>query len=379
MAATLQHLLNDAAPAYLAQRLRAVWPRFAARAFVAEALAGYAELPLMARGQRLADGLQRHLPPDVPEALALLVAAMEPPQPLDAVGEPASDGRPHSGFLYLPHSLYIARHGPAHADAALDAMHALTQRFTAEFCLRPCLQQQRAATLARLAQWAGDPSAHVRRLVSEGTRPRLPWAPRLPDFQRDPAPVLPLLQRLRDDPSAYVRRSVANHLNDIGKDHPALLVATARDWWAGAGPERQRLLRHALRSAVKRGDTDALAVLGLGHEAALAVHGVRIAPESPRIGGAVDIALTLHNPGPAACTALADLRVGYAKADGRVRPRVFKLQTVTLAPGASHTLVKRLSLVQMSTRTHHPGEHPVELLLNGRAQPLGAFTLRAAP
>jgi 3-methyladenine DNA glycosylase AlkC len=94
----------------------------------------------------------------------------------------------------------------------------------------------------------------VRRLVSEGTRPRLPWAPRLRAFMRDPRPVLELLEWLKDDPSLYVRRSVANNLNDIGKDHPDLLFATAERWMKDANENRHWIIRHALRSAVKRGD-----------------------------------------------------------------------------------------------------------------------------
>ena len=137
---------------------------------------------------------------------------------LDAQGEPDAGDRPYSAFLYLPHSLFIARHGLAHFEDAMRAHHALTQRFTAEFSLRPYLMHHREPTLARLHAWARDDSAHVRRPASEATRPRLPWAPRLPEFQRNPGLALPLLDALKDDASSYVRRSVANHLGDIAKE-----------------------------------------------------------------------------------------------------------------------------------------------------------------
>ena len=132
------------------------------------------------------------------------------------------------------------------------------------FSVKHYLEQHPKATLAQLMAWTRDPSEHVRRLLSEGTRPRLPWASRLPAFQRDPAPVLALLERLKDDPALYVRRSVANNLNDIGKDHPDLLADTARSWLQDASPERRWIVQHALRSAVKRGEPGALVALGFG-------------------------------------------------------------------------------------------------------------------
>lgn len=380
MAQTLQHLLDDQAPAQLAAMLGRAWRGFAAESFVRQATRGYKPLGLMARGTHLAQALHAHLPADFARAAQILVDSMGPPLALDAAGEPCRDGQAeptHSSFLYLPYSVYIARHGLAHFDAAMAAQHALTQRFTAEFSLRPFLIHHQQATLARLSQWVGDPSAHVRRLISEGTRPRLPWAARCASLVRDPRPVLPLLESLKDDPSSYVRRSVANHLNDIGKDHPELVVALARRWADQAPPARTKLLHHALRTAVKRGDTAALQVLGLGHEAHLRVEAVTLAPRKPLIGGRLSLGFALHNDQAQTQQALVDLRVHYRKANGSASPKTFKLRTVALAPGASLSLSKQLSLAQMTTRTHYPGRHKLELLLNGRAHALGHFDLRA--
>lgn len=379
MAASLKYLLDDAAPARIADMLRVAWSRFDSRSFLADVRPGYDALELMQRGQSIAQAMERHLPKPYPKALEILVASMGPPMGLDAAGEPVSGDRPHSAFLYLPHSMFIAAHGLGHFEASMRAQHALTQRFTAEFCVRPFLQHHKEATLARLMLWTQDESAHVRRLVSEGSRPRLPWAPRLRDFMTDPTPLLPLLERLRDDPSSYVRRSVANHLNDIGKDHPAVLTKTARAWLNGADGQRERLVRHALRFAIKRGDAQALDALGMAHLVRLDLGQVAIRPARPTIGGAVDIVFDLHNNGRKEQTALADLRVSYVKADGAVRPKVFKLKQIELPAGGSERLSKRLSMAQMTTRKHYPGVHSLELLLNGRAQRLGQFELRPAP
>jgi 3-methyladenine DNA glycosylase AlkC len=146
----------------------------------------------------------------------------------------------------------------------MRAQYELTKRFTAEFSIRAFLEADPVATLERLEEWATDPNVHVRRLVSEGTRPRLPWAPRLPRFVEDPQPVLRLLEMLKDDPELYVRRSVANNLNDIAKDHPDLVVEVCARWSLQASPERRWLIRHGLRTLVKQGHEGALAVLGYG-------------------------------------------------------------------------------------------------------------------
>lgn len=375
MAEPLKHLLNDTVPPRIAAMVRRAWRSFDTKAFLRQIEPGYESLELMARGQRIAQALQAHLPQDVPRALGVLVDSMDPPMGLDAAGEPDAGDRPYSAFLYLPHSMYIGTHGLPHFEAAMAAQHALTQRFTAEFGIRPYLLHHQHATLARLRDWAHDDNAHVRRLVSEGTRPRLPWASRLPAFQANPQLALPLLDALKDDPSSYVRRSVANHLGDVAKDHPDLAVDTARTWLQNAPAPREALVRHGLRFLIKRGDAGALDALGVGHAVALDVRAARVVPARARIGDKVRIEAELHNPTPQAQRVLADLKVHYVKAHGGAAPKVFKLQTLDIAPGATVAVGKTLSLQQMTTRTHYPGAHQVELVLNGRPQPLGQFQL----
>ena len=375
MAEPLKYLLNDTVPPRIAAMVRRAWRKFDTTAFLLQVEPGYESLELMARGQRIAQALRAHLPQDVPRALRVLVDSMDPPMALDAAGEPDAGDRPYSAFFYLPHSIYIGTHGLPHFEAAMAAQHALTQRFTAEFCIRPYLLRHQDATLARLREWAHDDSAHVRRLVSEGTRPRLPWAPRLPAFQANPQLALPLLDVLKDDPSSYVRRSVANHLGDIAKDHPDLAVSTARTWLQGAPAAREALVRHGLRFLIKRGDAGALDALGVGHAVALDVRAARVLPARARIGDKVRIEAELHNPTAEPQRVLADLKVHYVKAHGGAAPKVFKLQTLDIGPGATVAVGKTLSLQQMTTRTHYPGAHQVELVLNGRPQPLGQFQL----
>jgi 3-methyladenine DNA glycosylase AlkC len=375
MAEALKNHLGPELPQRIAAQLQAAHPDFDATTFLADALHGYEALELMPRAWQIAHALRRHLPADYEAALALLMRTLG--ATLDR-----SDDIGLSGFFYLPHVFFVAHYGLDHFEPSMQAQKELTQRFTAEFSIRPYLEHHREATLARLAEWARDPDPHVRRLVSEGSRPRLPWAPRLRDFQRDPTPTLALLELLKDDPELYVRRSVANHLNDIGKDHPELLFATARRWLldeAGrpVSAERRWLVQHALRSAVKRGEAGALQTLGYGAAAQVAVTEVQISPQRAVIGGKLGITLDLTSTSAQAQTICVDLKIHFIKASGSASAKVFKLKNVELAPWATQGLSKTISLAEMSTRKHYPGRHAVELVLNGQTRPLGDFDLQA--
>ncbi len=366
--AQLKDQFGPGVPRAIAAMIRAVHREFPQAAFLRDALAGYGGLSLTGRGYQIAEALRAHLPAEFPRAVDILLASASQPHEHQASGGMAS-------FLYMPHMFFVAKHGLDHFEDSMRAQHALTQRFTAEFSIRAFLEKHPEKTLARLREWASDPSHHVRRLVSEGTRPRLPWAPRLRAFQRDPRPVVELLELLKDDPELYVRRSVANNLNDIGKDHPELLTKIARRWLRDASFERRWIVRHALRSAVKRAEPGALAALGYGQEATVKLRKKVITPASPRIGGQVSIGFELANHSRKPARVLADLVVHFVKARGS-GAKTFKLRAVTIAPGEHVALAKQIGLRQLTTRKHYPGIHRVEALLNGRRFPLGEFQLR---
>jgi 3-methyladenine DNA glycosylase AlkC len=370
VASQLKDQFGPGVPRAIAGMIHAVYPRFRGEDFIRDVLKSYEPLSLTARAARIADAMHTHLPTDFSRAVDILLASAS--QPHD---HRAANGM--TAFLYMPHLLFVAKHGLDHFEDSMRAQHALTQLFTAEFSIRAFLERHPDKTLERLHLWTADPSHHVRRLVSEGTRPRLPWAPRLRTFQRDPRPVVELLEKLKDDPELYVRRSVANNLNDIGKDHPELLTRVARRWLRGASAERRWIVSHALRSAVKRAEAGALAVLGYGEKAAVTLRGVDIAPASPRIGGHVDVAFEIVNRSRRIQRVLVDLVVHFVKARG-TGPKTFKLRAVELAPGARAEFAKRIGLGQLTTRKHHAGVHRVEALLNGARVRLGEFRLRPA-
>ncbi|MFY0523951.1 DNA alkylation repair protein [Archangium gephyra] len=351
----------------IASMLRAAHPSFPEPRFLSEATDGLEDHELLGRARHIMQAMHRALPSDFERAAGILLRSLGPElerQELQGMGV----------FIYMPHTMYVAEHGLGHFETSMHAHYELTKRFTAEFSIRPFLERYPRETLERLHLWAGDPNVHVRRLVSEGTRPRLPWASRLRSFQEDPSPVLALLELLKDDPELYVRRSVANNLNDIGKDHPEVLVDTCARWKDGASPERLWIIRHALRSAVKRGDTRALSVLGFRGGGEIEVT-ASFQPKRVRLGQSVGLTLSFTNRAKTRQQAVVDFAVHFIKANGSASPKVFKGGKVDLLPGASCTFEKSISFATMTTRKHYAGTHRVEALVNGRATDLGSFTV----
>ena len=255
----MAQLLDREAIECLAHNVALVHTGFDAAGFQRDAHEGLSPLSILRRGEHLARVLRRHLPPAYDDAIATLTRSLTPVLS-------RTEGLGLGVFFYLPHVSFVALYGldPAENggrdpfETSMAAQYELTRRFSAEFSMRPFLIQWPERTLARLLEWTKDPDPHVRRLCSEGVRPRLPWAIRIPALIRDPRPVIPILEALRDDPEEYVRRSVANHLGDIAKDHPALAFEIGERWVSGASEDRKWLIRHAVRHPAKHGVAAAL-------------------------------------------------------------------------------------------------------------------------
>jgi 3-methyladenine DNA glycosylase AlkC len=278
-----------------------------------------------------------------------------------------------TGWMIWPVTEAVAvRAVPGAFDGGLALVADLTSRLTGEFALRAFLAADLDRTLATALRWTESPDEHVRRLASEGTRPRLPWAKRVPAILDDPQSTVPILDALHRDPSPYVRRSVANHLNDISRADPGLAVATATRWLT---TETLPLVRHALRTLVKAADPDALALLGFPPPAALTVVGPTLGAARVRVGEELPFEFTLVNAGAEEVRLAVDYVVHHRKANGGTTAKVFKLTVRTLAAGATVTISRRHSFRPISTRVYHAGEHALELQVNGRAFGRTPFTL----
>lgn len=374
-----KHRINTGTVELAGAHLQRAWPAFDRRRFEALANDGLEALELKARALHVTCALQATLPERFAAAAEVLEAALAPPIPLDADGEPlalsgAELDQGLAGWVIWSLGEFVARQGQADVPRALACLHALTQRFTAEFSIRPFVRDHPTMVFDTLMRWTEDPSAHVRRLVSEGSRPRLPWGLRLQALVADPTPTLPLLRALQDDPSAYVRRSVANHINDIAKDHPQRVSDWVLAHRPGADARRTALLRHASRSLIKQGHGPTLEawglLSGLQGEAALT-----LSNSQARVGETLGLQVTLSSTGDAPQDLVVDYVVHHQRAHGSTSAKVFKGWKLTLGPGETRTLDKRHSLRPVTTRTLYPGLHRVVLQINGQAVAETAFDL----
>lgn len=368
MAEPLKNSFGADIPLRIASQIASVYPEFDTPGFIENALDGYLDLELTPRAHQISDCLAARLPDDRARAVDLITKSLGPINP-----EPDLKGM--DSFVFLPFVFFVAKYGLSAYDESMRAQYELTQRFTAEFSIRAFIDEYPEQTTAQLRLWAQDPNVHVRRLVSEGTRPRLPWAPRLRRFQADPLPVIALLDLLKNDPEEYVRRSVANNLNDVSKDHPALAVKVAQGWWIEGDNNRRRLVRHALRTLVKQGDSGALEVLGYSATSPARVADTVIEPELVAIGEKVRVSVTITNPSDQSTGALVDLTVHFVKANGATSPKVFKGAELSLSAGDTASFSKLISLAQHSTRKHYPGVHKVSIQINGQSIDAGSFSL----
>ena len=345
----------------------AVLPGFDPERFLSEALAGLSSRGLLERLDWLADCIAAQLPDRFPDMADALEAAM--PAPLDPSRTDDDFGR----FIHAVPGILAVRHGlDHHRDRALDLLEAATQRFSMEFYIRPFLIRWPDETLARLDRWTEHDNYHVRRLVSEGTRPRLPWAA---NIRLDPLVPLRFLDRLHADPTRYVTRSVANHLNDLTRHAPDRVVHHLKAWQdkgRQTPKEMDWITRHALRTAVKRGEAEALALLGYHQDRVISV-ALSVTPDPVAIGETLKIEVTLVADAP--LQVMVDYRIRFHRPNGRVGEKVFKLSTAQVNPGVPVTLRKAHPLKDgASTFTLHPGPHRITVQVNGQDRAEAAVT-----
>jgi 3-methyladenine DNA glycosylase AlkC len=374
VAEALKHQLNADVVRRIAAGVLAVHPTFEGDAFIAGCLDGLDDLELTARAQHISETLATFLPDDEGEAIEIIRRSLIHDDPL---AQPSEIPAGQSAFHYWPYVRFLTDRGLDNFELSMETQKVLTTLFTAEFSIRTYLLHRYDDTMETLHVWATDNDVHVRRLVSEGTRPRLPWAAKLPMFMADPSPVLELLEVLKDDPEEYVRRSVANNLNDIAKDNPDVVIDVARRWWNEGDANRRRLVRHGLRTLIKAANPEALAVMGFGSDSPARVSAVRIDPIDLRIGDKIRVEVDVTNPAAADAGALVDLRFWFVKANGTSTAKVFKGSELLIQSGDTAQVRKTISLAQHSTRSHYPGLHRIEVIINGATVEGGEFQLRS--
>lgn len=327
--------------------------------FLVAALAGLPARELLDRLAHIADCIEVQLSPDFPTMADQLETAMPPPL------DPSLRDDDFGQFIHAVPGILAVRHGlEDHRDRAMDLLYAATQRFSMEFYIRPFLNRWPVETMEQLATWARDPNYHVRRLVSEGTRPRLPWAK---NIDIDPMAPLPLLDALHADPTRYVTRSVANHLNDISKFAPDVVIDRLTTW-QGLARQSERELhwmrRHALRTLLKSGDPRAMAHLGYATPPAARCVGFQFTPSAVPLGAKARVEATLEvtAPGPL----LVDYKITFEKT-GKPMVRSFRIKDIDAKVGVLTVGKSHLFKAQATTFNLPAGTHSARLFVNGTA------------
>ena len=320
-------------------------------------------LELKARGQLIADHLHAVLPEDHSVRHKIILAMLHPVD--DINGEQKSDAEGICGWGMMPLGLVVGQHGLAAFEEALLLLKEMTKRFSSEFDVRYFLLEDQQRALDIMQGWINDPNRHVRRLVSEGTRPRLPWAMQLPGLKADPSPILPLLKALRDDKEEYVRRSVANHLNDIAKDHPDLVADIAKDWMKNADKNRTKLVRHACRSLIKQGHTGALEAFGL-NPPEVNLKKISIENRNVIFGNGLNFCADIISTAKKPQNLIIDYVVYFLKSNNKQSGKVFKWKKLTLEAGETLSMRKIHPIRPITTRRYYEGTQALALRINGK-------------
>lgn len=366
--------MNRARVESLAADLSRAEPRFDADGFVAAVMAQLPDLELKARIACVADTLASYLPADIGVATAAILAVLPPHD------DATFTGSDFGTYTYAPYSDFVARYGctPANLESSLNALKELTKHFTAEDALRYFLNAFPDAAMEAVMKWSRDPDYHVRRLASEGTRPILPWSPRI-TLPVDAA--IPILDNLYTDTSRFVTQSVANHINDITRTDPDLAL-TVLDRWRASNKQRPTemkfIIKQSLRTLVKKGHSGAFEFLGLSTSPAVEVSSLRIDVPAVAIGEALVFDCTIRATGPSTQRVIIDYVVQYPRTRSGHGEAVFKWTTTELAPGESRALTRTQKLRSTASRNLTPGPGRLHIQINGARVAEAPFQLLPA-
>ncbi|MCJ8323101.1 MAG: DNA alkylation repair protein [Rhizobiales bacterium] len=356
----MKHSLGKVAVTKIAEKIHQVWPEFEQQKFIDAGLDGLENLELKARVNHLIASLHLYLPQDYEHTCEILMQ-------LPDIWPTNEGDDSFSIFAIWPLIDYVGEYGLNHPEKSLDVLAALTPLFSAEFAIRPFINQHFELTYKRLLSWCEDDNAYVRRLASEGMRPRLPWGLQLKQFVKDPQPVIKLLQRLKDDEAEYVRRSVANNLNDISKDHPDLVIETCKKWLKHSHESLKKnqlwIAKRATRGLVKQGHPGVFAVLGFSQHVDVQIGQLSFKNAVIKMGDYLEFNFELNSN--IEQYFVLDFAIHFMKANGKQARKVFKLKNLNMTQGEKIIINKKQIFKPISTRKYYPGQHRLEILING--------------
>ena len=351
----LKHLFNFALLKRMGDSIHEHYASFKRRRFLSLA-AKLDELEMKQRIYLIRDELHTLLPEAFPEALKILLKCVR--------------GGNLKDFDLWPITEFIQTFGLGHPSLSLQALFEITELFTAEWAVRPFIQNDSITVMKFLSDCALSKNVHLRRLASEGTRPRLPWGVRLNEFIENPKLTLPILEKLKFDPEIYVRKSIANHLNDIAKDHPNDVIAVLKRWKKEAGSLHQLKMewtvKRALRTLIKQGHPQALNLIGVSANAKITLVGFKLNQRTFKIGEVLEFQFQLKSQTAHAQKLVIDYIMHFARAHGKSSAKVFKLKSLELSGLGLVLVQKKHRLKEVTTRKHYPGAHALEIQVNGK-------------
>ncbi|WP_445661655.1 hypothetical protein [Bacillus sp. FSL M8-0166] len=304
------------------------------------------QLELKGRMKRVTESMHACLPKDYEQAIEVL-----------------RQTAPHfSGLSALVFPDYVETYGLAHWDISIKALEFFTPFSTSEFAVRPFLIQDQDKMLAHMLVWSQNQNEHIRRLASEGCRPRLPWGLTVPALKKDPSVTLPILENLKSDPARYVQKSVANHLNDISAIQADLMKKTAKSWY-GTNEHTNWIIKHASRTLLKKGDPDIMALFGYGDDPSVQVTDLKVVQNPIRIGEKMTFQFTLQAAKPLKLR--VEYAIDYVKARGTRNQKVFKITEFETSSALHREFIRSQSFQNMTTRKHYEGTHTLTIIING--------------
>lgn len=275
-------------------------------------------------------------------------------------------------YMFLPD--YIETYGINDYEHSVKCMEFVTRFTSCEFAVRPFIVKYGDRMLDQMQRWSLHENHHVRRLASEGSRPRLPWAIALPKLISDPVPLLPILENLKNDPSDYVRRSVANSLNDISKDHPEIVISIAKKW-GGLSKETDDLIKHACRTLLKQGNHTILKHFGVSANSNIVISKFIIHTPFVCVGDGLDFSFEVINKDSKNLNLRIEYGVYYLRNNGRHSKKVFKISERQLHPLQKIEINRKQSFKPITTRRFYPGQHQLSIIINGEEKAIRAFEL----
>jgi len=347
----------------MARHFSNAFSEFNAPGFIKQASDGLDLLELKERSSRICSAMKSFLPDDFKKSAKIIKKSLAKDNK-DNSDNGSLNSTGISEWAIMPVAEYVGLHGREHFELGMELLKEMTPLFSSEFGIRFFLLENPQKSLSIIKHWLGDSNSHVRRLASEGTRPRLPWAMRLPMFIEDPGLILPLLETLKDDKSEYVRRSVANNLNDISKDHPELVAEIAERWLKGADANRKRLIHHACRSLIKQGHRPTLKALGYGRPL-VELKKLNVLDSKLKFGEELVFEIELKSTSNKVQDLIIDYAIHHQKANGKLSPKVFKWKKSAVQPNELLRAGKRHAMKSITTRKYYAGLHQLEILVNG--------------